>query len=410
MNWWKFTLMIAVVASGFGTGYLCRERQPIHNVQLQPQRSAEATAPDHDTSLIIPPPDLGSKGTFLDPPLDDIRKQFQRQIGFETNGSEPTSGNPSGVVPVAATVDLPSPEEMPAILPANLRRPRGYDEPPFAAEPGRLPHRPAGLRTYTNRRDIRLNFEVARQCAAGIKAIELWCRRSPDVSYECVDRMEGCKPPFVTRLWSEGEYEFRLVLVDGLGAKTSLTHDDSPDICVCFDTTPPIIEMQRPVLDGAGVIKLSWLAGDRNLDEIPIRLEFSEDGESWRSLTADAWQPNTGEYLWVPPQGLSDKARFRILARDKAGNIATAPAPGKSERFDYTLPEARINGVFETLPEPRDLGPGVYLNPSARGWAQQDLEAFVDLRARELLPPPRAPSETIIDSREILPLPVQIEP
>ncbi len=356
MNLWKYTLMIAVVAGGFGTGYLCRQREPIRCVQIQTQPPAGAAAPGYDPSLIVPPPDVDSKGVFLDPPLDELRNQFRKQMGFETNASETTRGDASWLIPVEATSDLPAPDQVPATLPPSLRRRTSSGEAPLSTTPARFQHRPAGLRVYTNRRDIRLNFEVARQCAAGIKAVELWCRRSPDASYECVDRMEGCKSPFVTRLWSEGDYEFRLVLVDGLGVKTSLTHEDLPDICVCLDTTPPIIEMQRPVLDGAGVVKLNWLAGDRNLDELPISLEYTEDGKSWKSLTADEWQPNTGEYLWVPPAGLSDKVRFRILARDTAGNIAMAPAPSKSERFDYTLPEARINGFIETLPEPRDLG------------------------------------------------------
>jgi hypothetical protein len=350
MKLWKLALVIVIVAAGFGTGYLCREQQPPQSDRAVAQQTPTADAPSlYDPSLIIPPPDVDSKGEFLDPPLDEFRKQFQRQIGLATNGNEPPS-----IVPVDAVIDLPPPL-IPAILPPNLCQSGAFAETPLSIAPKPVPHRPAGVRAYTNQRDIRLNFEVARQCVAGINAVELWCRRSPNASYECVDRMDGCKPPFVTRLWSEGDYEFRLVLVDGQGAKTSLTHDDIPDICVCFDTTPPIIEMQRPVVDGAGFVKLSWLAGDRNLDDNPIRLEYAEDGENWVSLAPDGvWLPNTGEYLWNAPIGLSDKVRFRILARDKAGNIAIAPVPGKSERSDYTLPEARINGLVETLPAPKE--------------------------------------------------------
>ena len=72
--------------------------------------------------------------------------------------------------------------------------------------------------------------------------------------------------------------------------------------------------MQRPVFDSPGVIKLSWLAGDRNLDDNPIRLEFTEDGRIWKPLAErDIWVPNTGQYLWKAPEGLSEKVRFRAL-------------------------------------------------------------------------------------------------
>jgi hypothetical protein len=167
--------------------------------------------------------------------------------------------------------------------------------------------------------------------------------------------MEGSKSPFTAHLWSEGDYEFRLVVVDALGGKAIPADEEMPDLRVCLDTTPPIIEMQRPVVDAAGVIKLSWLAGDRNLEDKPVRLEFSQDGECWKPLSEEIWLANTGQYSWKAPEGIAPKVRFRALVRDKAGNVACSSAAKTNDNGDYVLPEARIVGTVETLPSPREV-------------------------------------------------------
>ena len=62
-----------------------------------------------------------------------------------------------------------------------------------------------------NSRAVELDFEVTRAGLSKIKAVELWTTRDGGATWKQTDRMEGARPPFRTRLGSEGEYGFRLV-------------------------------------------------------------------------------------------------------------------------------------------------------------------------------------------------------
>jgi hypothetical protein len=100
-------------------------------------------------------------------------------------------------------------------------------------------------------------------------------------------------------------------------------------------------------------VKLHWRAIDRNLEEQPIRLLYSVDGESWKSVCDDdSWLPNTGTYAWNVPAGLPHEVHLRVQARDKAGNVGEARSPSKFS-VDLVAPEGRISGVVESGPEPR---------------------------------------------------------
>ncbi len=90
---------------------------------------------------------------------------------------------------------------------------------------------------------------------------------------------------------------------------------------------------------------------------MPIRLECSVDGATWRSVTEnDEWLPNTGEYVWTLPLDLPPELHLRVIARDKAGNIGESRSQSKYP-IDLTVPEGRISGFVERLPEPREYCP-----------------------------------------------------
>jgi hypothetical protein len=248
------------------------------------------------------------------------------------------------------------------------------------AEVQATPLRPPCPYVYTNTRRVVLNFEISRRTASanaavpvwawfigpvveappkiasGIKAVELWARRSSGVEYECVDRIESDRPPFVTHLGSEGTYEFRLVCESMTGVKSRTpSRDDPPELTVELDTRKPQIEMLPPALGPAGDTVLHWKATDANLDDAPIRLEFSLDGLNWSSVTGgDGWLPNSGSYRWMVPAELPSHLHLRALARDKAGNVGESST---TNRFavDLSVPEGRISGIYEALPEPLEF-------------------------------------------------------
>jgi hypothetical protein len=372
----KYLLIVAVVAVGYWTGYAMRRDRPAEaKPAVDPPAAVvvapmDPTPPAIDPILILPP--VPDRGAMIDIPIDDIRKQFRDKAGLkqkeevidltkmllpgDRGGFEEFDLTKCVPIPFRRDGKSSPPQPEPKTLPPVIRLPAPPDEPPPTLHPTvkRVVHRQLANWMFVNERDLRLNFDITKRGSSGIKAVELWARRSSDHDYDCVDRMIGDKPPFMTRLWSEGTYEFRLVFEGGSGERTRTpTRNDLPDLYVCLDTTSPVVELLPPSTDETGVVMLRWKASDRNLEEQPICLHYSVDGKTWEPLDGkENWLPNTGTYAWKVPAGLPHEVHLRVQARDRAGNVGEARSPGKFS-VDLVMPDGRISGVVEKGPEPR---------------------------------------------------------
>ncbi len=216
-----------------------------------------------------------AKGWDLDPTFQMVKEHLTGgTITQATAIDAPVISPPTVDLPIK--IDLPMLDPPPNPLPPTVRIPAPSDEPSPLVD--RVSRRSEAMWLYTNKRDITLNFDVTRSGPSGIKAVELWARHraedkgncKPAVQqakldepnrqvailprdYVCVDRCEGSRPPFATRLWSEGTYQFRLVFESGTGVKSPAPAcDDPPDLFVCLDTTKPDVEMLPPVPEAAG--------------------------------------------------------------------------------------------------------------------------------------------------------------
>ena len=406
MRLWKLSLICLVVAGGFGTGYLFKGRQTVVSggapVLHTPPSSAEAPALGYDPSLVLPPP--ATEGVLLDHPPAALKDHFKALAGLSSNDSKRATEEP-GLLTADLNTTLPPTVVIPVELKAELQPPV-IDPLPLPRTIVRLPAPPerttalaAPIRAiradiqqgpwmYVNTRDIQLSFDITRRGSSGVKAVELWGRRSDNEEYVCYDRMEGDNSPFRTRLWSEGDYEFRMVFVSGTGVKSPTPkREEAPDIYVCLDTRAPAVAMMPPQASESerGVINLRWQAVDQNLAENPIRLEYSADGAIWTSMTPQhEWLPNTGQYEWRVPTGLPSELRLRVRARDRAGNIGES-LWSSTYAVDLTVPEGRINGFVEALPMPRVQNqPVVFLDClRTRGELTDNPELY------EVLPTPR---------------------
>lgn len=386
----KYVIIAAVIVGGWWTGYSMKDRKAEVKPASEPSAPSVAIGqpkepPLIDPDLILPPP--SDQGSMIDMPIGDISQHFRDKAGLKRPNSEiqlTSIKRCGGWFPHWDAIDSDPPPLEPVNLPPVIRIPAQHDESPTKVDPTvkRVLHRQLAMWMYVNQRDLRLNFDITRRGSSGVKAIELWARRSADQEYECVDRMEGDKPPFATRLGSEGNYDLRLVFVSGSGVKSPTpTRSELPDVYVCLDTTPPAVELLSPSADETGVVKLRWKASDANLDEQPICLQYSIDGDTWIPVSEDdKWLPNTGEYAWKVPAGLPHEMHLRVQARDKAGNVGEARLPSKFS-VDLVVPEGRISGVVEKGPVPR-----CDRNPDLRIY---DLPP-PDAACRELLPRPRS--------------------
>lgn len=400
MRFAKNAFILALVAGSFGIGHLMRGRTD--HVRPEVTASTPVTAapaevepPTIDPSLILPPP--SAQGMTMDMPIDDIRKHFREKARIGPPPRELIPFEPPLLIPVVSN------DEPRSLPPPVIRLPAPPEEPQPPATVKRVLHRQLAMWMYVNERDLRLNFDVTKRGSSGIKAVELWARRNSESDYECIDRMIGDKPPFATRLGSEGNYELRLVFVSGSGNRSSvLQRDDLGDIFVCLDTTPPQVELLPPSAIDAATVNLRWKATDANLDEQPIRLAYSVDGETWQPIAEENdWLPNSGEYAWKLPAGLPHEVDIRIQARDKAGNIGEARSPSKFS-VDLVVPEGRISGVVERGPEAREAAaveprshvlaeftPPYARRNSAASSTGSDEQTPLQNGEPEMLPPPR---------------------
>ena len=413
MRHWKLLLIVAIVGSGFATGYVWKNWSTPQVQPSAPDVAVHQPAPmpsGYDLSLILPPPE--TKGEMIDIPVADIRKHFREKAGLKSTDDFPPLEGPAlppieprpfpigitlpttTIVPVDAQLELPPIVETiePTPLPPRVIRLPAPDEEPRSPNVRPVLHRQVGMWVYTNNRELRLNFDVVQKGPSGIKFVELWGRRSSDAEYECADQMEGDQPPFRSRLWSEGNYEFRMVFVSRTGMRTRTPKlSDEADIYVCLDTSAPVIEMQAPQAEAPGIIKLRWTAADKNIDVNPVSLSYSTDGELWLPLANSL--PAEGEYRWTVPAGVPSEVHLRAEAKDKAGNIGVWRS-SKTVAIDLTVPEGRISGYVERLPEPR----AVYLEPATdfRDPPIYPEEKNGLLPVRELLPMPRVKPTTAI--------------
>lgn len=127
MTAWKVVFVVAIVASGFGTGYLCNEWNRPATPQAATPVAKVDPQPDGDPLLILPPPDM--KGVMLDPAGLMVKDHFRDMAGLKS----------------------------PTPLPGGLRVPVPTDEPILPAEHQVRPSPEEAAKPVLR---VRLNFSL----------------------------------------------------------------------------------------------------------------------------------------------------------------------------------------------------------------------------------------------------------
>ncbi len=138
-------------------------------------------------------------------------------------------------------------------------------------------------------------------------------------------KMPSTHASFHLRAPEDGIYWFAIQHVDEQGRVEPASRDRlKPTLRICVDSTPPRVQLFRPVRVNQNMVHLGWTAKDANLGDRSITLEWSEHkGGPWCLIGADHL-PNAGIYRWHLPKGMPLKVYLRISVRDKAGNEARA--------------------------------------------------------------------------------------
>lgn len=357
----RFGAFVFAIASAFAGGYLIPHTQETRIVAL---------GPPHAVAQDLPPPaPAAAPPTILLPPVavheppkpepvdpnDPAFQMIKNELGIKTTILD-KSAPPPLVLTAAKRDELPT--NPPPPTPMTGPTPKLETAPPINVGPVPPEPKPVSL---LNSRAVELDFEVTKAGLSGIKAVELWTTRDGGSTWAKTDRMEGARPPFRTRLGSEGEYGFKLVFESESGMRTpDPAAGGFPDLVMELDTTPPVIQIYAPAAGPPGVIVLRWQATDRHLDRDPAatRLEYSVDGQTWQpiELTArHADRTGSNYHEWLLPPGVPPKVLLRVTVRDKAGNVGTAVTNEKVS-VDLVAPEGKLTYVRPQGQSP-ELGP-----------------------------------------------------
>jgi hypothetical protein len=198
----------------------------------------------------------------------------------------------------------------------------------------------------TNKRQITLEYEVAKFGPSGVGKVELWVTRDDGQSWQKSggdmnvntplpgDAKVGTgalKQSLVVDLHEDGIYGFILTVKSGAGlGKPAPRSGDVPHMRVEVDTKAPKATLFRPEPDPTrrDTLILRWTAQDNNLGPTPFSLQWAEKkGGKWEPIGSSELPNSQGQvssYAWQVPADIPHHVFLRLTVRDTAGNVAIA--------------------------------------------------------------------------------------
>lgn len=205
----------------------------------------------------------------------------------------------------------------------------------------------SGLATRTVRSRL---FEIAYQLEdvgpSGVSEVELFVTESNGQQWFRYGKDVDTQSPFQVDARGEGTFGFAVRVKNGVGFSDPPPQPgEAPEIVITVDETAPVIRFGTPqvVATGQGQVVMNWQIIEKNPADSSVRLEYATDAAGpWTPLFD--WQADQNGYqMPIPPNG-SPALYFRLLARDKAGNVATAQTP-TAVIIDQQRPRARLLSV-----------------------------------------------------------------
>ncbi len=223
-------------------------------------------------------------------------------------GSHAFAGYPSETVPV---IGNPQPTGLPL---ANQS---------FSST---IPAPAQGEIQIVNERVFDLDYQIEDVGPSGVSSVELFVTEDGGQQWFKYGTDADLKSPFQVDSMGEGTFGFAVRIRNGLGiADTPPQPGQAPEIVVTVDQTPPVIEMAQPSvrMDTFGSIQLNWRVTEANGSTSPVRLEYAVTPSGPWTPVFD-WQADQSAYQFAIRPGTPSSLYFRLLARDAAGNVASA--------------------------------------------------------------------------------------
>ncbi|HEY7153374.1 MAG TPA: hypothetical protein VH575_05395 [Gemmataceae bacterium] len=292
----------------------------------------------------------------------------------------PAADSSPQVAPLPSGNPLPTqtpPEELnkndqpPAAAPPAAATPANPEHSAPAPAAGFAPEAPRGdlpPLKIVNKREVRLDFEVAKVGPSGLGGADVYVTLNEGASWSKLPNelplnwpagADGRGPGPVrgsvsVQLPNEmAIYGFIVAIKSKAGlARPAPKPGEPPQVRVELDASIPKAQLFRPAPDPnqPSALILSWSASDRNLADTPITLEWAERKEGpWtlisdhlaNSSAAGALPPEaTGSYVWQLSERMPSRVYLKLTVRDNAGNVAIAQAD-KPVLIDLSVPEIR---------------------------------------------------------------------
>lgn len=208
--------------------------------------------------------------------------------------------------------------------------------------------------------------------ADGVERVELWASADGRRTWRLVAASDDVRRVQFDAP-ADGRYDLVIRLISRGGASVAAPGPGAvPTTSVIVDTIPPVLQLHAARwIDATGPrlqVRLSQF--DEHLGPAGVRLFYRAVGAT-RWQDGGALQPLEDYAEWTPPQDLRCAIELRVLAADRAGNIASdelrdVPAPPErsptSRPADAPAPEPAYRAISDTgeaPPPPAPPGAGV---------------------------------------------------
>ncbi|MDZ4684469.1 MAG: hypothetical protein SH850_05220 [Planctomycetaceae bacterium] len=216
-----------------------------------------------------------------------------------------------------------------------------------------IPYRSHSRQRVVNTLRFQLGYKVDDVGPSGVGGVELFITQDNGRMWfrygEDTDRVS----PIEVTVPRDGDYGFTVRVRSGAGlGQEPPQSGEPPSIVIAVDQTPPRLEL-LPVQQGRGPelnqIHIQWKVSETRPSDKPISLYYAASAAGpWEPISG--WRPDTGSFTWTAGPGVPSQFHIRVVARDAAGNVATAETP-QPILVDLSRPTARIVDVeVQSLP------------------------------------------------------------
>jgi hypothetical protein len=210
-----------------------------------------------------------------------------------------------------------------------------------------VPYRGSSRIRVVNTLTFQLGYKLDDVGPSGVGGVELFITQDSGRQWYRYGEDEDRTSPIEVTVPRDGEYGFAIRVRSGAGlGQEPPQPGEPPSIVVAVDQTPPVLEL-FPVQQGRGAelnqVQIRWKITEARPAEKPVSLYYAASPAGpWEPISG--WRPDTGSFTWTAGPGAPSQFYIRVVARDAAGNTATAETP-QPIVVDLSRPSARIVDV-----------------------------------------------------------------